>query len=199
MRQAYGFIETVGLAAAIEASDIALKSADVELIGLELTRGYGYTTVKLEGSVSSINASINSAKGSEKLIGKIVSTDIIPRPSKDLDLIVLSGDNLKLDKIGDNGVTKKVKEDIEEKIEVNEDKEASIEEDTEEKIEVNVDEEASIEGDTEEKIAVNEDKEASIEEDTEEKVEYTCNLCEDPKCERHKGEPRKTCIHYNES
>ncbi len=176
MRQAYGFIETVGLAAAIEASDIALKAANVELIGLELTKGFGYTTVKLQGSVSSVNAGIDSARGSDKLIGKIVSTDIIPRPSDDIDLIVLSGDNLKIDQIGDKEVAlENVNEDIEEEDE-------EIEEDINEDVSEDIKEDI-----TEESIEV---------EETEEIEEYTCNLCQDPKCERNKGEPRDTCIHH---
>lgn len=182
MRQAYGFIETVGLAAAIEASDIALKAANVELIGLELTRGFGYTTVKLQGSVSSVNAGIDSAKGSNKLIGKIVSTDIIPRPSDDIDLIVLSGDNLKMDQIGDKEVIlEDVNEDIEEE---NEEIQGDIEEDVLDNINEDIREDS----------IGSEDKE-EVEENTSEE-DYTCNLCQDPECERHKGEPRDTCIHY---
>jgi ethanolamine utilization protein EutM len=39
--QALGLIETVGLAAAIEAADAAVKAADVSLVGYERTRGAG--------------------------------------------------------------------------------------------------------------------------------------------------------------
>ena len=38
---AIGMIETVGLAAAIEAADVCVKSANVNLIGYELSRGNG--------------------------------------------------------------------------------------------------------------------------------------------------------------
>lgn len=39
MKKALGFIETVGKAAAIEAMDTAVKAAEVELSGLENSRG----------------------------------------------------------------------------------------------------------------------------------------------------------------
>lgn len=37
--EALGIIETIGMAAAIEAADSCVKSANVTLIGYELTRG----------------------------------------------------------------------------------------------------------------------------------------------------------------
>jgi microcompartment protein CcmL/EutN len=45
-KSALGIIETVGLAAAIEAADTGVKSADVKLLGYELTKGYGLVAVK---------------------------------------------------------------------------------------------------------------------------------------------------------
>lgn len=45
-----GLIETVGMSAAVEAADAAMKSANVSLVGYELTKGGGMVTVKLEGS-----------------------------------------------------------------------------------------------------------------------------------------------------
>ena len=47
---ALGFIETVGLAAAVAAADAACKAANVSLIGREISKGYGYVTVKISGS-----------------------------------------------------------------------------------------------------------------------------------------------------
>lgn len=40
-----GLIETKGLAVAIEAADTAVKSANVELLGYELSKGGGWTTI----------------------------------------------------------------------------------------------------------------------------------------------------------
>ncbi|MGK2888239.1 MAG: BMC domain-containing protein [Candidatus Malihini olakiniferum] len=50
-KQSLGLIETVWLAAAVEAADAAVKSANVNLVGYELTKGGGMVTVKLEGEV----------------------------------------------------------------------------------------------------------------------------------------------------
>lgn len=47
--QSLGLIETVGLTAAIEAADAAIKSANIVLIGYELTKSNGVITVKFEG------------------------------------------------------------------------------------------------------------------------------------------------------
>lgn len=97
MRQAYGFIETKGLTAAITASDIALKAANVVLIGLELTRGFGYTVVKLEGDVSAVKAGIQACESAPELLGKIVSVDVIARPVENLDFVVRTPETIGLD------------------------------------------------------------------------------------------------------
>ncbi|EQA7149593.1 BMC domain-containing protein, partial [Escherichia coli] len=56
-----GLIETVGMSAAVEAADAAMKSANVSLVGYELTKGGGMVTVKLEGEVGAINAAVAAA------------------------------------------------------------------------------------------------------------------------------------------
>ena len=58
-----GLIETVGMSAAVEAADAAMKSANVSLVGYELTKGGGMVTVKLEGEVGAINAAGSSKAG----------------------------------------------------------------------------------------------------------------------------------------
>ncbi|PWC19028.1 BMC domain-containing protein [Brenneria corticis] len=60
-KQSLGLIETVGLVAAIEAADAAVKSANVNLVGYELAKGGGMVTVKLEGEVGAVNAAISAA------------------------------------------------------------------------------------------------------------------------------------------
>ena len=57
-----GLIETVGMSAAVEAADAAMKSANVSLVGYELTKGGGMVTVKLEGEVGAINAAVAAAR-----------------------------------------------------------------------------------------------------------------------------------------
>ena len=59
---ALGLIETVGLAAAIEALDAALKMADVTALEIENSRGSGRQTVKIAGSVSAVKAAVEAVK-----------------------------------------------------------------------------------------------------------------------------------------
>ena len=50
--------------------------------------------------------------------------------------------------------------------------------------------------DSEEKEEAAPSKDQSL--DEKEEGEITCNLCLDPECPRHKGEPRVECIHFAE-
>ncbi|MBU3214319.1 BMC domain-containing protein [Clostridium estertheticum] len=101
-RDALGLIETVGLAAAIEAADTCMKSANVELIGYELTKGYGMVTVKIKGDVSAVKAAIESAKVSAASVNTVYATLVIPRPVDKLDLMIESSNTI--------GVKNKIKE-----------------------------------------------------------------------------------------
>lgn len=94
---ALGLIETVGLVAAVTAADTCLKSANVSLVGYELTRGSGLVTVKISGDVSAVTAAISSAKVSASLVGKVYSTLIIPRPSKSTDNLISTKETVGID------------------------------------------------------------------------------------------------------
>ena len=50
---AIGMIETMGLAAGIEAADICLKAANINLVGYEFAKGSGMTVIKIEDDQSS--------------------------------------------------------------------------------------------------------------------------------------------------
>jgi len=90
LTQALGLIETIGLAAAVEAADTAIKSSNVRLIGYELTNGDGMVTVKFEGDVGAVKAAIQAAKLSAEKVSGVFSTLIIPRPAKGIDSFVCS-------------------------------------------------------------------------------------------------------------
>ncbi len=323
---AIGMIETVGLAAGIEAADVCLKSANVTLIGYELTKGNGMTVVKIEGNVGAVKAAIEAATVAANKVSKVFSTKVIPRPSEGIDFLMRNCDTVGYesekaveelveiyedsDEDKNNFSTKVIprpsegidflmrncdtvgyesEKAVEELVEIYEDSDEdknkeNIEEDkdnTQEKIEVEVSEEISehqinieeleieeddskleetdnIEGNnqelynTQEKIEVEVSEEISehqinieeleIEEDDSKleetdniegnnqelsqidnsedeskdghnlmhdiidkfkkksttEVEYTCNLCKDPKCPRQKGDLKTTCIHYED-
>lgn len=95
---ALGFIETIGLTAAIEAADAAVKSANVRLLGYELARGDGMTTVKVEGDVGAVKSAVKAAELAAAKVGKVVSTHVIPRPAAGTERIVLSRETVGLGK-----------------------------------------------------------------------------------------------------
>jgi microcompartment protein CcmL/EutN len=90
LTNALGEIEVLGLPAAIEAADVAVKSADVRLIGYETTDGAGMVTVKIEGQVSSVQSAIAAARSAAAQVSKVFAVSVIPRPNTQLGGVVLS-------------------------------------------------------------------------------------------------------------
>lgn len=88
LNQSLGLIEVKGLTAAIEAADSAVKSADVELIGYELTKGGGWVTVKIQGNVSSVEAAIQAAWAAASRVSEVIAMKVIPRPGEGLEKII---------------------------------------------------------------------------------------------------------------
>ena len=204
---AIGIIETIGLAAAIEAADICLKSANVSLIGYELTRGNGMTVVKIEGNVGAVKAAIQAASVAVNKVGKIYSQKIIPRPSDSIELLVrnentVGYENKNLDTISYDvepiGELSKL-----EYIEENK-REKYIDSIEDDKDEESIKHEIEKEGNDEPILELNKDEYEFESEDIELKDDstlehcYTCNLCKDSKCPRVKGDLRSECIHYDE-
>jgi microcompartment protein CcmL/EutN len=89
---ALGFIETVGLAAAIAAADAALKAANVRLIGREKSKGQGCITVKIAGEVAAVQAAVSAARMAAERVSEVVSTDVIPRPAGGLAEVMVWND-----------------------------------------------------------------------------------------------------------
>jgi microcompartment protein CcmL/EutN len=71
--QSLGLIETVGLTVAVEAADAAIKSANVELVGYELTKGGGLVTIKLTGEVGAMNAAVSAGVAAASRVGQVSS------------------------------------------------------------------------------------------------------------------------------
>mgnify|MGYP000921551120 CR=1 FL=1 len=92
--RALGIIETVGLASAIEAADTCVKSAHVELIGYEMTKGGGFITVKIEGDVGAVKAAVDAGCAAAARVNKVVSFHVIPRPHENTEKIVFSQDTV---------------------------------------------------------------------------------------------------------
>ena len=79
-----GLIETVGMSAAVEAADAAMKSANVSLVGYELTKGGGMVTVKLEGEVGAINAAVAAAISAASRVGEVYAHKVIARTAPEV-------------------------------------------------------------------------------------------------------------------
>lgn len=93
-KQSLGLIETVGLAAAVEAADAAVKSANVNLVGYELTKGGGMVTVKLEGEVGAVNAAIAAASVAATKVGQVYAHKVIARTAEGIEAITHSAETV---------------------------------------------------------------------------------------------------------
>ena len=81
--QALGMIETVGLTTLMEASDAALKAADVTMSGWEKV-GSGIVTGFFHGDVAAVKAAIEAGAEAASQIGTVNTVQVIPRPHDDL-------------------------------------------------------------------------------------------------------------------
>lgn len=82
-QEALGMIETKGLCALLEASDSALKAADVKLVGWEKV-GSGFVTGFFRGDVAAVKAATDAGADAAAQVGEIVSVQVIPRPHDEL-------------------------------------------------------------------------------------------------------------------
>ena len=85
--KALGLIETKGLVGAIVAADIALKTAQVELINREHTKG-GLVCIEFEGDVAAVKASVEAAVTAIKDMGIYIGSHVIPRPDDSVEKII---------------------------------------------------------------------------------------------------------------
>lgn len=82
-QEALGMIETKGLCTLLEASDAALKAANVTMTGYEAI-GSGNVAVFFRGDVAALKAAIEAGAEAAKRVGEVVATQVIPRPHEDL-------------------------------------------------------------------------------------------------------------------
>lgn len=77
--EALGMIETRGLVGLIEATDAAMKSAEVRLVSKQKA-DLGLVTVFLHGDVASVKAAVDAGAAAARRVGELVSTHVIPSP-----------------------------------------------------------------------------------------------------------------------
>ena len=81
MGKSYGFVEITGVVAAIDALDIMLKAADVNLATWERKLGGRLVTMVIEGDVAAVTAAMDAAVNGA--IKKPVLHTVIARPHEE--------------------------------------------------------------------------------------------------------------------
>ena len=82
-QQAVGMIECKGLCALLEATDAALKAANVRLVGWERI-GAGYVTSFFRGDVAAVKAATDAGAAAAAQVGEVIAVQVIPRPHEGL-------------------------------------------------------------------------------------------------------------------
>lgn len=82
-KQAIGMIECKGLVSLMEASDAALKSADVTMTGWEKI-GSGLVTGFFTGDVAAVKAAVEAGADAAGQVGEVLAVQVIARPHDDL-------------------------------------------------------------------------------------------------------------------
>jgi len=82
-KEALGIIETTGLVSLIEASDAAVKSADVKMTGWDKI-GSGLVCGFFTGNVAAVKAAVDAGAEAAAQVGAVNSVLVIPRPHEDL-------------------------------------------------------------------------------------------------------------------
>jgi ethanolamine utilization protein EutM len=85
--EALGLIETKGLVALIEASDAAIKAANVTLLGWQKI-GSGLVTVMLVGDVAAVKAAVDAGAAAAGRVGEVIGVQVLPRPHEDLGSVL---------------------------------------------------------------------------------------------------------------
>ncbi len=82
-KQAIGLIECRGLVTLMEASDAALKAADVTMTGWDKIGG-GLVTGIFTGDVAAVKAGVEAGADAAGQIGEVLAVQVIPRPHDEL-------------------------------------------------------------------------------------------------------------------
>lgn len=83
IREAIGFVETIGTNPGVQAADAMCKAAGVELVRT-VEIGGGYVTVVVKGDVGSVKAAVDAGAEAAHAAGELVSAHVIPQPHEKL-------------------------------------------------------------------------------------------------------------------
>ncbi len=85
--KALGIVEVKSLIGAIQAADTMLKSADVELVDIDLV-GSGIVAAIIKGDVAAVKAAVENGEKSAGRLAEIISTNVIARPHDEVSKIL---------------------------------------------------------------------------------------------------------------
>ena len=85
--EALGMIETKGFVTLVEATDAALKAANVTFLGWDKV-GSGLVTVFFTGDVAAVKAATDAGAAAGGRIGEVVSVQVIARPHTDVATVL---------------------------------------------------------------------------------------------------------------
>jgi len=77
--EAIGIIETKGIVPAVEATDAALKAANVQFVEQHKV-GSGLMAVTFKGDVAAVRAAVDAGAEAAGKVGQVVSVHVIARP-----------------------------------------------------------------------------------------------------------------------
>lgn len=175
MKTSLGLLEVKGLALAINVADAMAKSAAINIIEIENSKGSGWMLIKITGDVAAVQAAISTGSQLAEQNNGLVSQKVLARPDEKLLRTVLTqakSNQTKTTVVEPKPIETKIISTIEEVDNLNVDEEI-VEE-------------------TDKGIAETKTTSATP-------VIVTCNLCQDPLCTRIKGESHSDCINGGKS
>ena len=116
MNKTLGLVEVKGLALAIQTVDLMSKSANVEILGLENTNGFGWTLIKVSGDVGSVNAAVEVGVHNAKNQNGLVSHKVIARMSEGLNVGLMEACSMSAKQVTEK--SEAISNSIEEKVQV---------------------------------------------------------------------------------
>ncbi|OFS10143.1 BMC domain-containing protein [Hafnia sp. HMSC23F03] len=185
MKTSLGLLEVSGLALAIGAADAMAKAASVSLIDIEKTNGSGWMLIRLAGDVASVQAAISTGAAFAQQHHGLVSSAVLARPA---DALMAHWQAPQRESIATAPTT--LREPAHEVAAERGITEICVPEKVETAAPLPVD---TITDETSDIVIGEEPQDTHGEAPP--ALSVSCNLCLDPACRRHKGEPRFRCIH----
>jgi ethanolamine utilization protein EutM len=84
---ALGFVETIGMAAGVQAADAMVKAANVTLVSMQRPGG-SIITMIVRGEVSAVTAAVQAGATAAASVGRVRAAHVIARPSPEIEGIL---------------------------------------------------------------------------------------------------------------